>query len=430
MKDVRETANKLISDIGIKGPTRAWFVPGRIEVLGKHTDYAGGSSIVMAVERGFCLAAAARDDGNVNMTDASTGETSRFVIDPDIVPAHGHWANYPMTAIRRLARNFPEMRRGADIAFLSDLPPASGMSSSSAMMISFSLAMISINELDQSQTYVSSISDPESLAGYLATIENGRTFGTLTGDEGVGTFGGSEDHTAIICCKPDNLSQYAYAPIRFERTIHVPKEYIFAVGTCGIQAEKTGDAQEKYNRASHLASAVAEAWQKATKRDDPHMAAAIANSPDGADSVREILARVKDGPFTSDELTDRFEHFFAENEEIIPAAGDALAAGNIEKFGTLVDRSQDLTENLLRNQIPETVFLARSAREAGAAAASAFGAGFGGSVWALVKKDGSEEFLKDWTQRYSKQFSAASADASFFLTSAGPAASELQIGSR
>ena len=45
---------------GTTGPCRAYYVPGRIEVLGKHTDYAGGSSMVTAVERGFCLVASAR----------------------------------------------------------------------------------------------------------------------------------------------------------------------------------------------------------------------------------------------------------------------------------------------------------------------------------------------------------------------------------
>ena len=55
-------------------------------------------------------------------------------------------------------------------------------------------------------------------------------------------------------------------------------------------------------------------------------------------------------------------------------------------FGDLVDRSQQLAERRLGNQVPETIELARSARELGARAASAFGAGFGGSVWALVSR--------------------------------------------
>ena len=47
-----------------------WFVPGRIEFLGKHTDYAGGRCLICALERGFCVVAAARDDDKVRITDA------------------------------------------------------------------------------------------------------------------------------------------------------------------------------------------------------------------------------------------------------------------------------------------------------------------------------------------------------------------------
>ena len=87
-----------------------------------------------------------------------------------------------------------------------------------------------------------------------------------------------------------------------------------------------------------------------------------------------------------------------------------------------VDWSQWATERLLGNQIPETVFLAHSAREVGATAASAFGAGFGGSVWALVQCDDASRFLNVWEQRYRRAFPARADGAQFFATNAGPAA--------
>ena len=59
-----------------RGATRAFFVPGRIEVLGKHTDYAGGSSLVSAVERGFCLMARPRQDQQVRVVDAPAVKTA------------------------------------------------------------------------------------------------------------------------------------------------------------------------------------------------------------------------------------------------------------------------------------------------------------------------------------------------------------------
>src|SRR2546422_2780194 len=111
-----------------------YFIPGRIEFLGKHTDYAGGRSLICALERGFCVTASPRDDSNVRITDARRQEHAEFGLMPDLVPRPGHWSNYPMTVASRLAQNFPVRRippagdssvaslRGADIAFVSDLP--------------------------------------------------------------------------------------------------------------------------------------------------------------------------------------------------------------------------------------------------------------------------------------------------------------------
>jgi galactokinase len=402
--------------------TRAFFVPGRIEILGKHTDYAGGRTLSVAVEKGFCVAAVPRQDTGVRVMNVEGGDGIEMELDPDTRPAHGHWSNYPMTVVRRMARNFPGMETGADIAFLSDLPPASGMSSSSAMMIAFSMVLSVLNGLPERNEYRENITDMESLAAYLATIENGQSFGTLAGDKGVGTFGGSLDHTSILCCEPGYLSRYAYCPVRFETKVAMPEGYVFAVGMSGVHAEKTGGAREKYNRASLLASAAAEAWRNATGRDDGHLAAAAASADDAPERIRQVLRGSGTGGFSPEDLLRRFEHFFAESEEIIPAAGDALEAGDIPGFGAQVDRSQELTETLLQNQVEETVFLARSAREQGAAAASAFGAGFGGSVWALARADGVDAFLEGWSRHYGERYPEAASGAWFFFTRPGPAA--------
>lgn len=402
----------------------AFFVPGRIEVLGKHTDYAGGRSIVAATDRGFCLIATRRDDSTVRITDAASDEEVAFPLSSQLAVKTGHWSNYPMTVARRISRNFPGSLCGADIAFAGDLPPAAGMSSSSALMIAIFLALSRVNHLDRHDAYLSNIDGMESLAGYLATIENGQSFAALTGDKGVGTFGGSEDHTAILNCKTGMLSQYSYCPVRFERLIAVPAGYIFAVATSGVIAEKTGAALAKYNRASQLASAVVQIWRDETGRDDPHLAAAISSSADAADRMRSILQRRGHADFTADELTDRFEQFYAESEQIIPAAGEALIKKDMAEFAVQVDRSQELAQNKLGNQVEQTIFLAHCARQLGAVGASAFGAGFGGSLWALTAIDTAKKFLQNWAEQYHEKFPQLAAQSSFFLTQPGPAAFE------
>ncbi len=414
--------NLLERGLAADTPVTARFVPGRIEVLGKHTDYAGGRSLLAAVERGFCMVAAPRDDRIVRAWSKDSPDLADFQIDADLTPTMGHWSNYPMTVARRIARNFPGELCGAEMAVASDLPIASGMSSSSALMVTCFLTLAGINGLADRPEYTDNIHSPEELAGYLGTVENGQTFGSLTGDAGVGTFGGSEDHTAMLCCKGGELSQYSFCPVRRERQIALPGDTVFVVGSSGVVAEKTGAALELYNRASQLTSAVAEIWRAATGRDDPHMAAAAASAPEAVEQMRDILSRAECDGFTPADLQDRFEQFYAESEQIIPAAGDALAAGNLALFGELVDRSQHLTETQLKNQVPETIFLAASARKCGAIAASAFGAGFGGSVWSLVKCDAADAYMARWSDEYHKAYPQHADMSAFFTTGAGPAA--------
>src|SRR4051812_7065769 len=61
---------------------RLFYIPGRLEFLGKHTDYCGGRSMICAVERAICLAATPRGDQIVRLIDADTGNGAEFAIDP------------------------------------------------------------------------------------------------------------------------------------------------------------------------------------------------------------------------------------------------------------------------------------------------------------------------------------------------------------
>lgn len=410
---------------GADADAHAFFVPGRVEVLGKHTDYAGGRSLVAAVERGLCIVASPIDEPIWRVQALDVGGRCAFSIDPDLVPTVGHWSNYPMTVARRVARNFPHARGGATVAYRGNLPLDAGMSSSSTVMVANFLAMSAVNDLPASESYRREIQSSEHLAEYLGTIENGQSFGQLVGNRGVGTFGGSEDHVAMLCGRAGSLVQYSYCPVLRERAIAVPRGCVFVLAACGVASAKTGQARNRFNRASQLARAAVEAWNQASKRSDPHLGAARAGAE--PETVRAAIASAKprDG-FSPEEMLERFEHFHAESVEIIPAAGDALASGELAEFGRQVDRSQHCAEDMLHNQIPETVYLAATAREFGAIAASAFGAGFGGSVWALVPGDRVGPFIDRWSGKYAEAFSSAGARATFFVTAAGPAAFELK----
>lgn len=435
----------------------AFFVPGRIEVLGKHTDYAGGRSLLAALERGFTIVAAPRDDDVVTMVDADSRQHARFRLDPELRPIPGGWRNYPMTVARRLARNFPGARTGADIAFTSDLRSAAGLSSSSALVIGIYLALATANRLSELPEYREWIHGLTDLADYLGAIENGLDYRGLSGDRGVGTRGGSQDQTAILCARPDSLVQFAFGPVRFEREIALPPGHTFAIACSGVRASKTGSALESYNRASADAAHLLRLWREGTGRDDRYLGAALEAEEGAVERLRAILDQhLRTEPLpagtqmagatlgsplsgprrtapplpaasraTPAGLAARLEQFAAETLEIIPAAGTALEAGDLATFGDLVDRSQQLAERGLGNQVAETVFLQRAAREAGAVAASAFGAGFGGSVWALVAERDAADFLERWRKHYRTRFPEHAAAADFFLTRAAAGARRL-----
>ncbi len=399
----------------------AWFVPGRIEVLGKHTDYAGGRSLVCAVEQGFVVAASPRSDDVVRVIDVAGGGQIDLPLAAGSGLLPGGWMRYAATVVRRVSRNFPSATRGADVAFLSDLPLASGMSSSSALMVSIFFAVAGVNRLEEDEAYRREMSSAEDLAAYLATIENGHSFGALTGDGGVGTFGGSEDHTAMLCCRPGLLSQYSFCPVRHERDVPCPPGRRFVVAVSGIRAEKTGAAKDAYNRASLAVRAIVDLWRAASGRDDRSLAEAVERV--GAAEVRATIERTPADGFTTPVLLDRFDQFVAESAVIIPAASDALSRGDVGAFGRLVDRSQALAERCLGNQVAETIALARLARELGAEAASAFGAGFGGSVWALVADDEADAFARNWARAYRTAFPRV--EPAFLVTRAGAAAARI-----
>jgi galactokinase len=417
--DVDGALHGLGHPVGVEA--RRWFVPGRIEVLGKHTDYAGGRSLLCAIGRGFCVSAAPRSDRIVRIVDAGRGLTGEVTLDAALVPSAAGWMVYAQTVAARIAQNFRGELHGADIAFSSDLPRASGLSSSSALVVGLFTALSDVNALEGRPEYATDICGPEDLGGYLGCLENGRSFGALGGDRGVGTFGGSEDQTAILCCRAGEIAQYAFCPVRHERSMPLESDWSFVVASSGVASDKTGAARQSYNRLSLAVSAILALWNRSTGRRDESLFAALSETPDAPARIRSLLRLLPVEGFSREFLGGRLDQFLEETTGIVPAVADLLAKGEVGLLGELVDRSQALAERCLGNQVPETIALARLARELGAAAASAFGGGFGGSVWALVQTEAADGFRRRWAESYAKAFPAVTEQSRFFVTRPGPA---------
>lgn len=416
-----EVASQHAAVFGSSRDSRAWWVPGRIEVLGKHTDYGGGRSLLCAVERGFHVIATPRDDAVVRISDASTNANITIPFAPDAAPRPGHWTDYPITVVRRIARDFPAARTGMNLMIRSSLPSASGLSSSSAMVIACFLPLAAINNL-RSMPEWAAIPDDDALAGYLGAMENGRVFGALAADRGVGTHGGSEDQTAIIRAVPGHLLQYHFLPVTREAVVPLPAGWQFVIGMSGVHAAKGGAAQARYNALAGEVAELLAIWRRHTNREDQSLFAALRSSPDAAEQLDALI----DGESSEAEvLRARLTQFREECEIIIPEMTRRLRDGDVTALGPIVARSQALAERTLGNQVAETIHLATRATDLGAAAASAFGAGFGGSVWALVRESDVGPFAVRWRDDYLGRFPDRRHRAEFFGSRAGPAATEL-----
>lgn len=414
-----EVEQRFAERFGDTALARSWWVPGRIEVLGKHTDYGGGRSLLAAVERGFHVIARPRTDDRIRLLDASSGSLLGVPLAPEVAPRPGHWTNYPLSVIRRVARDFPEATTGMDVVIRSSLPTASGLSSSSALVIATFLPLAAFNDLRSSAEWRGALPDDDALAGYLGAVENGRRFGPFASDRGVGTHGGSEDHTAILRCQQGTLSQYHFLPVTLEANLRLPTGWVFVIGVSGVHAAKAGRAQVHYNALSAELSTLLVLWQQLTGREDPSLFAALRSGTDAPGTLAELAAA------ESPALARRLAQFRDEVEEIIPAVVAALQASDLHAVGALVARSQQLAETTLANQVPETTHLVQSARTLGAVAASSFGAGFGGSVWALVATAEAAQFRAAWLDEYLGVYPQHQSRADAFVSAPGPAATEL-----
>ena len=382
-----------------------WRMPGRIEVLGKHTDYGGGRVLVCAVDRGVTVHAE-EIDGEPGTLEATTDVYPGVLrlgagTAPDL-PA-GHWGRYVHTVLERLSANFGPLRP-ARVTITSDLPPASGMSSSSALLTGTALALADLSGLPRSEAWTSQIPDRVALAGYAASIENGKSFGALAGRPGVGTSGGSLDHTGMLAGRDGMISYAEFDPMRILDEVALPEGWSFVVGVSGVLAEKTGAAQADYNRGPALLGELLARWNRETGRADvslqgalrslvgEDLATPLAEDEDRWEPLRRLAAEGAE--------RDRLDQFLLESAVLVPRAHLALRGGDLDAFAATVARSQSLAETHLRNQVPETIGLVRHAKALGARAASSFGAGFGGSVWALVPTTDADDFAADWMDRY------------------------------
>lgn len=393
--------------------SRSLWVPGRIELFGKHVDYGGGPSLTCAASVGITSKVEILDEPVLELVQTTAGK-QRFPLAPHVKSVQGSGANYATAVVRRLARDLGPLHRGVRVELESSIPRASGLSSSSAFVITLGLALIEANELDTHPAWSGTLDSSLALAEYLGAAESGAPFADFLGEHGVGTRGGAQDHVAILNAEEGRVGMFHYLPAVRRARATMPTDWVFLIGVSGVHASKGGGVQAEYNQASDTLRSIVAAWNRATGRADIALRAALESAPDALDRLSEIVARDPG----SARLIARLRQFDRETRGLVPAAHGAISAGDASLLGELSHESQRLAEEVLGNQVPETIFLAKAAREAGAFAASAFGAGFGGAVWALVHRGEAPAVLARWQAAYRAAFPARERTAQWLETGA------------
>ena len=378
-------------------------VPGRVELAGKHTDYAGGPSLTCATP--MVMDAQVQRAG-ARVLRVSDVRTKRFVEMPlsaEAAPGKERWSVYIAAVARRVARDFPDLRHGAEVELASAIPSSAGLSSSSALVVSTVMALFDANELWHEASWRAVGGDELAFPQYCAAVESGAPWGTYAGDTGVGTRGGAQDHIAICASRDGAVGEYTYLPGRVVRRAAWPADWRIVVLNSGVKATKTGNARNAYNRVADSVRAMVAAWNAETGRADATLAEVLASSADAFDRVLALSGRVATAEMSADYLGRRLAQYRDETTHVVPHLMDAIARGDAAAAGACLEQSQRFAEEALENQVPQTSWLARNAVELGAAGATAFGAGFGGAVWALVCGGDVRAFAKRWMDSYQRE---------------------------
>jgi galactokinase len=291
------------------------------------------------------------------------------------------------------------------------------------LTVGVALALIkraNLRERPEWQTHLRRVYD---LGWYLGCLENGLDFPGLPGSAGVGTHGGSEDQTAILACKTEHVSLYRFVPVTPLAETRMPDDWTFVVASSGVQADKADSVKDRYNRAANGVRALHAIWNARSGQRTQSLCAALASHPQSADKLERWVDG--DANFTADDLRQRLRHFIRENARPAKAAA-AFRDADTTSLGELSAASQREAHELLGNQIPETMLLASLARDIGAFAASSFGAGFGGSVWAAVRAADAERFGAEWVRAYQQRMPHVG-EVGWFVARPGPAATEIPL---
>jgi N-acetylgalactosamine kinase len=388
--------------------------PGRVNLLGEHTDYNGLPVLPMAVDRSVLIAGDRRHDRQTRVLNTSTDFGERqFELADDIVayPA-GDWGNYIKAAAQGMVRHCDQgIGRGADLLVDSNVPNAAGLSSSSALVVASALALLAANEVTVA---------PETLAELLPGAERY-----------VGTLSGGMDHAISLLARAGHALRIDFFPLRV-RAVPLPHEYRIIVCHSLVQAEKSGPSKQAYNQrviecrlaCRLLETALGSGLPRALNRlgdllsllpgrapgeliaylspwlpERPLSLAEIAAQVGTATEALRVQCEIPDGIADAFSIVRRVRHVLTEAERV-EQAEIALRDDDAVSFAALMDASHASCRDDYDVSCPELEELVRIAKHAGALGARLTGAGFGGCTVNLVESSNTEAFLRRIDRRF------------------------------
>ncbi|GAA2385387.1 galactokinase [Streptomyces glaucosporus] len=342
-------------------PAGVWAAPGRVNLIGEHTDYNDGFVMPLALPHTTRVAAARRDDGVLNVHSADVpGGTVRLHVGKQFPGGGtGGWAAYPagvVWALREaglLSGDSGRTAGGADLYIHSDVPTGAGLSSSAALEVSVALALNDLYGLGL---------DPERIALLCRRAENAF----------VGVPSGIMDQMASACCTAGHA-------LHLDTRDLARRQVPFDLAAEGLRLlvvdtrvkHALGDGE--YGRRRAGCEAAAEALGVRALRDVPY------------GELDAALARLSDP-----DLRPLVRHVVTENERVREVI-TRLDAGETRAIGPVLTAGHASLRDDFAVSCPELDLVVETAVAAGALGARMTGGGFGGSAIVLVEEAGAEE---------------------------------------
>lgn len=369
---------------------RLFRAPGRVNLIGEHTDYNDGFVLPMAIERETVVAAAARDDRRVCVYSLNFDERAEFDLDRPGSRQRGIWLDYVEGVAHALERRGGRLR-GADLAISSDVPVGAGLSSSAALEVSSGLALSSVSGIEIDAVALA-------LAGQEAEhLYVGAKVGIM--DQLIAALGHA-GHALLIDCRS---LETTLIPLDTSRMV---------VAICDTRVKHELSSSEYNMRRAECEQGVEILRREALPGIRALRDVSVTDFERYAQLLPEPIGR-------------RCRHVVTENARTL-AAATALQAGELAEMGRLMRASHESLRQDYEVSCPELDTLVEIAMslENITAGARMTGGGFGGCTVNLVVRAALREFKQVVSREYKR---ATAIEATIYVSEASDGANEIEI---